>query len=241
MDDTGAPKGPQQPSITSENDVRAKRHQEQPKQPSKNLGELFSVAEAATRSEQGYEFLIQGDIESFNALRAYPMWRPNFAGKSFRGMNLAGVDLNRAHLAGADFTGANLENADLWLANLQEAQLSRTNLTRANLRLANLNEANFQFTDLSTANLACASLERSWLQGANIRTDLTNVKFFRAIFDENTKLPEPERFLEAELSVIDRQDGVITEFPPTLPREYIARIEKIIADRNSRSSRIRVV
>lgn len=183
---------------------------ESPRVPDTNLGRapIMSVG-TSMQSEDGFHFLQQGNVQSFNALRENPMWRPNFAGRDLRGLNLSGMNFNRANLAGADLRGVNLAYADLWLANLEGAQMNNANLQGANLLHANLTKAQ--------------------LQGANVQTNLTNTKLLGALFDKKTALPHPEDFLSAQLVTISAHREVTIELPPTLPVEYIQSLEAILS------------
>jgi hypothetical protein len=88
--------------------------------------------------------------------------------KTFRGANLADVDLIYANLADVDLIYANLAGADLTGANLSGANLSGANLSGANLTDANLTGANLTGAYLSGANLSGANLTRAYLIRANL-------------------------------------------------------------------------
>ena len=135
-------------------------------------------------------------------LRDFPEMLPNIclAGMNFHlsgvdekardwsGLNLSGVDFQRAYLkkvhfeesqlvlanlqyadlSGANLQSANLQHADLSVAYLQHADLSGANLQYAYLQDADLSEANLQDADLSEAYLQDADLSGADLQGANL-------------------------------------------------------------------------
>lgn len=92
---------------------------------------------------------------------------------NFSGLNLAGIDFARAK-----FNKALLTRTDLYACNLTGAYLANANLVGANLATANLNRA-----VLNNANLTGASLV-----GANLK----NIEF-----NENTRFPSIERFMDA--------------------------------------------
>ncbi len=200
--------------------------------------ELLTPEKAQARSNEGYALLTRGDIKSFNTLRGnFPMWRPDFSGKSFRSMNLTGARLDRARLIGTDFTGTNLEDADFWLSNLTNAQLSGAHVQNTSFYLTTLDGANLQNTNLSIVkSIIGASLKGAQLQGANVQTDITNVQFHKAIFDERTQLPEPEAFLKTTVETGYDNKGIVILLPETLPEEYKGRIKAIIRGQERKSS-----
>ena len=136
-------------------------------------------------------------------LRDFPEMLPNIclAGMNFHlsgvdekardwsGLNLSGVDFQRAYLkkvhfeesqlvlanlqyadlSGANLQSANLQHADLSVAYLQHADLSGANLQYAYLQDADLSEAYLQDADLSGADLQGANLGGAELQNANLR------------------------------------------------------------------------
>lgn len=206
----------------------------------KNRLELLDDGEAEELSAKAFELLQERKIAEFNSMRSlpqgYPMWRPDFSGKSFKDMDLTGVNLNRANLKRTDFTNTNLTNADLWLANLTEAKLTGADLTNTKFNLATLDRADLQNADLSKTSITGASLQGVKLQGANLQTDLGNVKFTDAEFDAATKLPPPEEFLRINLDADKETHKVI--LPSTLPVAYYLRIQEIIRSKNTAESRL---
>jgi uncharacterized protein YjbI with pentapeptide repeats len=82
----------------------------------------------------------------------------NGAGRSFRNLNLRGVNLQNANLADADLEGTDLSNATLQGADLTEAKLFQAQLHGANLSEACLTGAFIQ----------------NW--GISTETDLNNIK-----------------------------------------------------------------
>ena len=95
------------------------------------------------------------------------------------------VDLKERRLSGLDLSGINLERADLRWARLNRTDLSGANLRGARLDLAWLIGANLQGADLSGASLfstqmqGCA-LQNAVLDGARIVANLTDADLSHA-------------------------------------------------------------
>lgn len=99
--------------------------------------------------------------------------------REFQGVDLEGINLQKAKLMNINLSGANLSNANLFLANLSGANLVQADLIKAdlfsiNLSCADLSGADLIFAnliqaDLSGINLIFANLAQANLSGANLR------------------------------------------------------------------------
>lgn len=92
---------------------------------------------------------------------------PDFAERTYQGIDLSGMDLGKAGFEGATLQETNLEGANLEGARLRNANLSGSNLRRANMSGADLRGANLQGTTLSGTNLRGAKYTRTtkWPSG----------------------------------------------------------------------------
>jgi uncharacterized protein YjbI with pentapeptide repeats len=109
------------------------------------------------------------------------------------GANLAEANLTRAILWNAQLDGANLTNADLEDAELDGSKLGGTDLSGANLIGADLQGADLVREDLGGANLSGADLTNAYLYGVTF-AQILDGEAYHAVFDENTILPNGERW-----------------------------------------------
>jgi hypothetical protein len=116
--------------------------------------------------------------------------------------SLSGANLYEAKLEGAIFQNANLPDANLWYADLSNTDLRGCDLTGASLWYSNLSDADLLVANLSNTVLIEANLTNTRLVGANfsgatlMRANLTGSTFGKARFDENTRLPDGELWVE---------------------------------------------
>jgi hypothetical protein len=117
-------------------------------------------------------------IDVWRQLAAAPV---SAASRSFRGLNLACIDLRHFDLQGADFSGANLQGADLSFANCAGANFTRANLAGAVLADCDARKSNFAHANLRRAILTNAALHECNLSSANFADAiLTNAVFSNA-------------------------------------------------------------
>ncbi|AKB50898.1 Pentapeptide repeat family protein [Methanosarcina barkeri str. Wiesmoor] len=90
-------------------------------------------------------------------------------GTYLEGVNLNGVNLERANFTGVNLNRANLERANFKYAKLDGANLEGASLSYANLENANLIKTNLIFAQLYGANLKLANLSSAYLIYANLR------------------------------------------------------------------------
>lgn len=95
-----------------------------------------------------------------------------------------------ANLQGARFTMGELQGIDFSTANLQEASFVWANLENSLFAVTDLRQAKLQWANLKGANLWAAKL-----QGADLlRANLQEVKLIDAQFDEDTVLPDSNKW-----------------------------------------------
>ena len=133
-------------------------------------------------------FLKEKGIDAWNTLQAKlsdeDTW-PDLSNADLRGMNLAGVNFNRAILINADLRDVVLTNAQLWHADLKGADLRGAKLTAANLTSASLcgtkldegttlhettlERVDFYAASLNKVNFDCCSLKRVMFIDADLK------------------------------------------------------------------------
>jgi uncharacterized protein YjbI with pentapeptide repeats len=165
----------------------------------------------------------------------------NFAGYTvdFTGADLRNTNFTRANFASfhVDFTRANLNTANFAHANFSHVDYSgnRLQFTAADLKNVNFTRANFAGytvdftgTDLKNVNFTDADLPLANFTSTHLLdTNLTNVyiritHFFKAIFDENTKISL--RFgnnLDLDFNHINNQSGTILTAIHSIDAKYV--------------------
>lgn len=150
------------------------------------------------------DYLMAGDVESFNAERGQrqriDLFAADLAGAQLRGVDLASVKLGKADLSKADLRDATLYRADLHGIDGTELRLDRALGPRVKLREAWLEDADLSGADLTKADLAEVVAIRSRAEGTRLggarlreidarevswpQVDLSDAKLHKANFTE---------------------------------------------------------
>lgn len=141
------------------------------------------------------DFLYEAELIQYRCSGASPTL--------LKGANLSELDLSGVYLEKADLTGTDLKNAKLINAKLFGADLSQANLDGADLSEAKLAEAKFNHTFLGKTKLHKAYLSEATLiqtQFTNLKdTDLNEVNFHHAEYDDPTFFPDSFKIKAAEM------------------------------------------
>jgi hypothetical protein len=148
--------------------------------------------------------------------------RGGFTREGAMKLDLASVDLRRAHLAGAhleraDLRGAHLEGANLSSAHLEHANLRGAHLEYADLLSVHLDRADFRGAHLEHANLLSARLGRADFRSAKLEgadfylanqdhAKFGEMKWEETLLEEGLGETLEERLL-ASPSVVDGPNG----------------------------------
>lgn len=115
-------------------------------------------------------------------------------GINLKGINLQRADLENANLEGADLSYANLKDVDLKNADLKNADLQGTDLRRADLSYANLGGADLKNADLQGADLSYANLQGVDVTQANLEDVIWNItEGFKAVNNKNVEYAGKEK------------------------------------------------
>ncbi len=92
----------------------------------------------------------------------------DLVGKTFAGMKLCHIRMQRADLAGADFAGADLRRAILIGATMQRGRLAAADLTRGRLSGIVLTDAHCEGVCMAEADMEFAIMANSDFRNANL-------------------------------------------------------------------------
>ena len=128
---------------------------------------LRSIApEALARTLRAHELYVESEQRSG---RRANLDATDLVGKSFAGMKLWRIRMQRADLAGADFSGADLRRAMLIGARMQRGRLAAADLTRARLSGIVLTDAVCEGVCMAEADMEFAIMANSDFRNANFR------------------------------------------------------------------------
>ncbi len=122
--------------------------------------------EALARTLQAHELYVESEQRSGKRAN---LDATDLVGKSFAGMKLWRIRMQRADLAGADFAGADLRRAMLIGARMQRGRLAAADLTRARLSGIVLTDAVCEGVCLAEADMEFAIMANSDFRNANFR------------------------------------------------------------------------